>query len=322
MPGPGTPLLSEGEIWSALVVGYLDMFPVYVQALCNRNYEGEAKFGGTVHAFWVNEVTIGDYTGPWLDAVWQVPADNKWTLQIEQQKMFAVRIPDVREFFSVLSLMNETAQRAAYGVSMAIDNYVSTKVIPLIDAANTIGTAGTPIRIGFGEDEIYPSAFIAQLQQRLWDAGAAPTTPAVVVPGWMHLQLQLELGTRYTELGDRQIVSAGGITPRAGLVGQVHGVDVYYTQVVPRDTTGAQAYNVIAGDKRITYASAIEKVEVIRLQNDFADGLKGLYVFGAGLPRSRFLSLGKVLEGATTVPPWATGTGRTPGAASGGRKAA
>lgn len=286
MAGPGTPMLSEPTLWSARLVANLDKTYVYVAALTNRNYEGEARAGGTVRAFYVSDVSVADYTGGWTDSDWQTLADNEVVIQISQQKRVLVKIPDVRQQFSVLNLVEQATQRMAVAIGDVVDQYIASQY-SAVAAANQYGNDTTPITVGLGASETRPTAALVRLREVLVNARAPMTSPRVVIPTWMATMLELELGGRATQLGD-QVREQGVVRP--GLIGTFEGLEVYVSPNVP-NTAGAQ-FKVLAGDPVITFASAIEAVETSRLPNDFATGIKALYVYGAKLPRPELMALG------------------------------
>ncbi|MDW8006436.1 MAG: hypothetical protein RMJ05_06925 [Thermomicrobium sp.] len=292
MAGPGTPLLSEPTVWSARLLAHLDKTYVYVAALTNRNYEGEARAGGTVKAFYVSDVTVSDYTGGWSDSDWAALSDNEVTIQIDQAKKILVKVPDVRDQFSVIDLIDQATQRMAVAIGDAIDQYVASKYAE-VASANQYGDDTTPVTVGLGNGETRPTVALVRLREVLAEARAPMTNPRVVVPVWFATMLSLELGSRATQLGDRA-TQEGMVAP--GFLGTFEGLQVYVSPNVP-NTTGTK-YKVLAGDPMITFASAIEKVETTRLQNDFATGVKALYVYGAKLPRGQYLALGTFNRGS------------------------
>ena len=286
MAGPGTNLLSEPTIWSARLLEHLDKTFVYVAALTNRNYEGEARAGGTVKAFWISDVSVSNYTGGWLDADWAVLTDNEVTIQIDQAKKILVKVPDIREQFSVINLIEQASQRMAVAIGDEIDRYIASKHAQIAES-NQYGSDTEPVVIGFGANQTRPTTALVRLREILVNARAPMTNPRVVVPPWFATMLQLELGNRATQLGD-QVVQQGVVRP--GFVGTFEGMQIFVSPNVP-NVEGAK-YKVVAGDPMITFASALERVETVRLPNDFATGVKALYVYGATLPRGQYLALG------------------------------
>lgn len=297
MAGPGTPLLSEPTIWSARLLANLDKTYVYVNALTNRNYEGEARAGGTVKAFYVSDVSVSNYTGGWTDADWATLSDNEVVIQISEQKKILVKIPDVRQQFSVINLIEQASQRMAVAIGDEIDKFVASKYAE-VAATNTLGSDAAPITVGLGSGETRPTTLLVKLLEKLIDARAPLTNPRVVVPTWFGTMLQLEIGNRATQLGDRAI-TGDTAQNRPGFLGSFEGLQVYVSPNVPVyvPPTGPTVYRILAGDPMITFASAIEKVETLRLPNDFATGIRALYVYGAKLPRGEFMALANVAKG-------------------------
>lgn len=297
MAGPGTPLLSEPTVWSSRVLYYLDKTYVYVNALTNRDYEGEAKQGGTVKAFWVDNVTVSAYTGGWTDADWATLTDNAATVQIDQENKLLVKIPDVREQFSVLNLIEQGSRRMAVAIGDTIDQFIATH--QTTTTANLLGDDTTPLVVGFGTGETRPTTALARLRQLLIQSHAPADSARAVVPEWFGAMLQIELGLRPTpNLGD-SVTLGEKAALKPGFVISVAGVDVYVSNNVP-NTAGAK-YKVLMGNPMITFASAIERIETLRLPNDFATGIRGLYVYGALLPRSEYMMLGTFNMGAFPV---------------------
>jgi hypothetical protein len=271
----------------------LDKTYVYVAALTNRNYEGEVRAGGTVKAFYVSDVSVTNYTGGWTDADWATLTDNEVTIQIDQQKKILVKVPDVRSQFSILNLIDQASQRMAVAIGDVIDQFVASQYSAVV-AANQFGDDTTPVTVGLGTNQTRPTTALVRLREKLVDARAPITNPRVVVPTWFATMLQIELGNRATSLGDATV--RGDNANRPGFLGSFEGLQVYVSPNVP-NTTGTK-YKVLAGDPMITYASAIERVETTRLQNDFATGVKALYVYGAKLPRGEYMALGTFNPGA------------------------
>ncbi|MBE0430105.1 MAG: hypothetical protein IBX61_09600 [Thermoleophilia bacterium] len=283
-------------MWSARILEYLDKDFVYVQALTNRNYEGEAKKGGTVKAFYVSDVSVTDYTGGWTDNDWTALGDNAVDIQIDKEKKFLFKVPKVRENFSELQLIDQGSQRASQAVGDVIDQAIAANY-SAIAAGNGYGDDTTPITVGLGSGEIAPSVALAILREKLVTAKAPRKDPRVVIPEWFGTMLYIELSGRVTELGDA--ATRGEFAVNTGKMKPVSGVTPFVSPNVPN--AGAAKYKVMAGDNMITFASAIELIETVSLQNDFATGVKGLYVFGSKLPRGQYMALGTFNKGAYTA---------------------
>ncbi|MCL4473555.1 MAG: hypothetical protein M1455_06400 [Actinobacteria bacterium] len=291
--GPGVPLASEPTIWSSRILEYLDKSFMYVQALTNNNYEGEAKKGGTVKAFYVSDVVVTDYTGAWLDADWGTLGDNAVTIQIDKQKKVLIKVPKVREHFSELQLIDQGSQRAAVAIGDVIDQAIAANYSS-IAVANAYGDDVTPITVGLGAGQVAPSVALAILREKLVAAKAPHTNPRVVLPEWFGTMLYIELSGRNTSLGDA--ATRGQFAVDAGKMDPVSGLIPYVSPNVPNTT--ATKYKVMAGDPMITFASAIDEMDTVQLINDFATGVRGLWVWGSMLPRAEYMALGTFNKGA------------------------
>lgn len=289
----GTPMASEPTLWSARILEYLDKSYMYVQALTNTNYEGEAKKGGTVKAFYVSDVAVTDYTGAWLDTDWALLGDNAVTVQIDKEKKILIKVPLVRENFSMLQLIDQGSQRAAVAIGDVIDQAIAANYSS-IAAGNAYGNDTTPITVGLGSGEVAPSVALAILREKLVTAKAPHTNPRVVVPEWFGTMLYIELSGRNTSLGDA--ATRGQFAVDAGKMDPVSGLIPFVSPNVP-NTSGTK-YKVMTGDPMITYASAIDMLDTVQLINDFATGVRGLWVWGSKLPRGEYMALGTFNKGA------------------------
>jgi phage I-like protein len=295
LAGPGTPLLSEATIWSARTLEQLDKEFVYVRAFTNRDYEADARLGGTVNMYYFNSVGVTNYTGGWVDADWTALGDNQVVLQIDQQKKVLFKVPRVRQQFNQIDLLEAGTARAAQDIGDVIDLFIAASHAD-IAVANQFGTTGTPIVVGFGSGETKPVLALARLNEELV-AARAPRMgrKTVVVPDWFGTMLLTELGARATQLGDN--VTQNGENMQGMIFRNVAGfAEVHVSANVP-NTAGA-AYKVIAGGQAIAFAMGIDEQEIVKLQNDFGDGYKGLYVYGKKLPRPEYMSIGTFNKGA------------------------
>jgi hypothetical protein len=295
LAGPGTPLLSEPTIWSARTLEQLDKEFVYVRAFTNRDHEAEAKLGGTVNMFYFNSIGVTNYTGGWADGDWASLGDNQVVLQIDQQKKVLFKVPRVRQQFNPLNLIEQGTERAALDIGDVVDQFIAATHAE-VAASNLYGTSGTPIVVGFATGQVKPTLALSILNERLVSARAPRMgRKTVVVPDWFGTMLLTELGARATMLGDN--VTQNGENMQGMIFRNVAGfAEVHVSANVP-NTAGA-AYKVLAGGQAIAFAMGIDEQEIVKLQNDFGDGYKGLYVYGKKLPRAEYMALGTFNKGA------------------------
>ena len=81
-------------------------------------------------------------------------------------------------------------------------------------------------------------------------------------------------------LQDDRFVATGGTnaeeTLRSGHVGRAAGFDIFEVNTTPGGNTAIAGHSLAS-----TYASQIAKTEAYRMERRFADGIKGLDVYGA-----------------------------------------
>lgn len=291
---------SDTIVWRARLEPYLDSLSVYTQALTNSFYQGEVSANKSVEIISVNGVDETAYTGSWEDEDWGSPATDSTEFQITEKRKLLIRVADTDQLGNMINLIDATSQRSAVKVVTRKDRYIAGFYSTIVAgaAANQYGTEAAPIVIGFGPTQVRPLDALAMCWEVLTVANAFPTNGRIVIPPWMGTMLGQELSGRNTVLGDQAVQN--GATPRQGLAYTNIGnfSQVWISANVP-DTTAADVggFKVIYGDPWITLASAIDKLEVIRLQNDFATGVKSLYVYGAAVPEPKLMGVGTFQKG-------------------------
>lgn len=309
---PGIPFVFERAVWSAGFLVSLDCATVYQAVFGNRQYEGELRQGGTVLVPLVGNVTITEYRGAWPSSEWETLKASYAKLQIDRERKFLVKVPDVRQQFTQYNLVSIGTQRAAASMGQVIDRDVATV------ATRDVAGGGPQHRFGpfTVDDDMEPSTFIMGLRELLVDACAPMTSLRAIVPTWFASRLLLELGYRATEAGEATFLS--GVGPGAptvefprpapgSYVATTYGVQIYQSAVVPTDNDGNSL--IVLGDPMISFAGAIENVETLRIENDFAWGVKGLWVYGAGLLQPETMAIGLARRGTSPFMASARGGG-------------
>src|SRR5579859_618468 len=114
------------SVWSPKVLVALEKEHVYA-SLANRDYAGEiSNMGDTVRISGIGEITISNYTKDTDIAAPQALTDAQLALTITQAKYFNFALDDVDARQSVAKdILDVSAERAAYDLSDAIDQYVA-----------------------------------------------------------------------------------------------------------------------------------------------------------------------------------------------------
>lgn len=269
------------EIWSAKILTALRNKLVYA-SLCNRDYEGDIQSAGdTVHVTSVGEVSTRAYTE--LTTIsWDEVSDTQVDLLIDQKRYFAIKVDDV-EKKQALPFIDEATRSAAYGLADNADSSVSAAMYTAVNATgNDYGA--------FVADKSDKNGYDLLVELRtILNRDNCPTDGRwVVVPPELYAVLLLD--NRFI---DASASGDGGTALRSGFVGRAAGFDVYESNQTPDPTSGT--YAVLAGHPVATaYADQILQTEALRLEDYFADGIRGLHVFGRRVVRPECLALASV----------------------------
>lgn len=271
------------DLWTAKILVALRKKAV-AGSLVNRDYEGEIKrMGDSVKITSINDVTIGSYTAH-NDITWEDIDDATRSLVIDQAKYFAFELDDIERAQSVNggAVMNQAIDNATYQLRDTADAF-------LLAAMNT-ATQGTANDLG--------TVAIHTIAKNLYDSFVdlavtldVDNVPeegrfAVVSPALHGRLLKLD---EFVTPGDQ----AGPSARTNGYIGSVAGLDLYKSNNLPPVTDVAATGGLaIAGHSMATtFAEQIVSVEGVRRENRFADGVKGLHVYGAKVTRPTALAV-------------------------------
>ena len=269
-------------IWSARLLLRLQNELVYGQpGVINRDYEGEiGALGDTVRINDIGDINVFDYTRNTPMADPQVLTDATTSLQITQSKAFNFAIDDLDKAQGKPAVMDRAMQNAAYALKATADSFVASKYVD-VDAGNIIGSDGTPKTIP-SSDKAYE--FLVDLATLLNEDNVPEMNRWVIVPAWFH-------GVMLKD--PRFIMNPSNMADTAiknGKVAQAAGFDVLLSNNVP-NVAGAK-FKVLAGHAIAwSYAEQISKIEAYRPEKLFADGVKGLHLYGAKVAKPKALAM-------------------------------
>ena len=250
------------KIWSARLLANLDKNLAF-RGFVNSDYEGEIQnFGDSVVINQFGDVTIKDYTGADIDTAEEVSSATQ-TLLINQGKYFNFKVKDIDAAQANVELVDKAMERASYAISDEIDQALAGLVV---GAGNTIGTLVAPISIT--KANAYDQ--LVDLGVKLNELNVPKPARKVVLPPW-YIGL-LAKDPRFT---------SNAKVLEDGVVGRAGGFDIFESNNIVRDTTDTGIYKVPAGtNQAISYAGQIVETEAYRPEANFADAVKGLYVYG------------------------------------------
>lgn len=275
-------------VWAARLLQQLEKVHVYGQTgVVNRDYEGEIRDrGDSVKIATVGDVNVGNYTRN-TDMAVQVLDDADQMLLIDQAKFFNFTYDDVDNAQQAVNTMDAAMQSAAYKLKDAADSFVAGHYVHA-PADTGVGDDTTPLN-ALAANVAYK--LLVDLGTKLDERNVPSDGRSVIVPPFFHGAL----------LQDDRFVKYGGAgqeaTLRNGMVGEAAGFRVLKSNNVPN--TSSTKYKVIAlHPMGFSFAEQIVKVESYRVEKQFANGAKGLHVYGGRLVRPQAWAVGTVNNSA------------------------
>ena len=264
------------ELWSARLLYALEKSHVATN-LVNRDYEGViANQGDTVHINSIGAVTVKDYTRNSNITDPEVLTTSDQTLEIDQAKYFNFQVDDVDKAQISGEIIDTAMGRSAYALADVSDAFLLKTIANGVASANKTGTKATLTALtASNADEN-----IVKMRTKLDKAKVPNTGRTIVVPPEVYALLLLD--DRFAKSGS----DSGQNALLNGMVGRVAGFDVFMSNNCVSGTdggSGSTAYFVITAQvaAATTYAEQIIKTEGYRMESRFADGVKGLHVYGA-----------------------------------------
>lgn len=251
--------------------------------LANEDYVGEVTPGNAVKIPAIGSVTIGDYV-EYTDMSDEAVADSSQTLSIDQQKYFSIVIDDVDAAMTKPAIMAAYAREAAHQMQATVDTFLATTMAAGGTITGDLGDGTTPLEINSAN----VGETLRLVARKLDDALVPRAGRFVIVPPWFVEDLVTANILDSTNNVDA-ISNA--------MVARYAGFNVLMSHQVPN--TAGDAWKIVAGtDIATTMALAIDKTEMIRHQNQFADKMRGLAVFGAKVTRPGTLAVVTANEAA------------------------
>lgn len=269
-------------IWTKNFIINVEKALVYKNVV-NTDYEGDIAGGAkSVKINEIGDVTIRSYSED-TDMTIQQLADAQKILDINQKKYFAFSIDDVLKAQSNVTLMEKAMEKAAFNMADVVDQFIAGLYLQTGVTTANLGTNGTDLDIyatGDGHDQLIS---VLTNTHRYLDEANCPTAGRwMVIPPWMHQYLKQAQIIDNAEGGIK-----GGDTSAFGngFIGTTMGFNMYASNNVSSSSASAD-FRVMAGvPDAISFAGQITKIEATRVEKQFGDMVKGLYVYGAKVVR-------------------------------------
>lgn len=265
--------LLNKELEKALVMG----------SCTNSLYEGEiSKAGDRVKISEISDITINNYTAN-ATLTYENIEDAAQYLTIDQIKSFSFKVDDIIKIQSNAELLKPAMEKAAYTIADTMDQYIAG-LYAQAGIVTNLGTHTIPLEI----NKANVAKTLVLVARSLDDKNVPRDGRFIVIPPFM-----------VEDLVNASIVATTSDykIQENGLVGRYAGLDIKVSNNLVN--TAGTKYKCLAGyNGAIAFAKQAANVEAIRLETTFADGVRGLFLYGAKVVKSDALACLQVNEAA------------------------
>lgn len=249
----------------------------------NRDYEGTIRNAGdTVHITTPSAISVNAYSG---SVSYETPASTQQALLIDQKRYWAFQLEDVDQAQANVSTMQAYMAEAAVALADDVDKHLASQYV---SAGSTENTA-QKINATSSPASMYTLAVKAgqNLDEKNVPRGGRWM---VVSPAGYAAMLRDAAFVHATAVADQLI--------RTGEVGSISGFTVYVSNNLVDSSAGARTsvWFMYGSTAAITVADQLVKTEAMRLEDAFADGVRGLLLYGVKVVRPAALGAIKVDE--------------------------
>jgi hypothetical protein len=269
-------------IWSSKLIVDVDKALVFGN-LANRDYQGEITGkGNIVKINEIGDVTVNDYSEN-TDITIQTLTGAQKELVIDQQKYFAFNVDDVLAAQANVNVMAGAMQKAAFAIGNTIDAFIASKYSEAGVVTSGMGTAAASLSLYAVHLTAASSllGLMSNMNRYANEANMPNQGRYFIIPPW--------LASYITFAGMIDNWSKGGakfgdpVGKGTGYIGSLMGWDLYSSNNVSVSST---QYRCIFGTPdAISFAGQVTKMESGRVEKQFGDFVKGLYVYGAKVVR-------------------------------------
>lgn len=273
--------------------------------LCSSEYEGEIKAeGDTVKIFTVGRPTISTYTKNSSSLTYERLQIAEQTLTIDTGRSFSFKVDDVDKVQTKASVMEEATREAAWGLSDASDAAIAAAISAGVATSSPDQRiqAGNDLVVGSGPGDYNAFEMLVDLNTLLTEQNTPATGRVAVVPPWFASALLKD--PRFSSFGTPSSMDnmKNGIFNLTEVMFPLIGMRVHISNNVTVTGTGATRVFTINAwhPSAVAFAEQIPigMPEAVRIQEDFSDALRGLYLFGHKVLRPNNIVALDCLNGA------------------------
>lgn len=270
------------QVWHRKLMENLNDRHVYGKC-ATTEYEGEIKAAGdTVKVFTVARPTISNYTKNSTSLTYETLNIAEVPITVDTSKSFSFKIDDIDRVQTLPGVMDDATREASWGFADEIDVDLATALqagVAVSSPDNRL-QSGTDLTVGTGSSDYDAYDLLVDLSIKL-DKQNTPKSGrwVVVPPDFIGLLLK---DPRFSSFGTERNLNRAerGNPDLMEFVSNMVGMTVYISNNVP---LSGSTYTIIAGYKgAFAFVEQIPEgqPEAIRLEGSFADGLRGLILYG------------------------------------------
>lgn len=263
------------QVWAARVLENLRKNLVFAQGgVVNKEYQGDIREqGDRVHIHSIGPVTVANYVKNTTNITYETLNDSRQTLLIDQAKYFAFQVDDVDKAQQHPKVMNAATREASYDLANVADSFLTGKYTEagIVRPSPTTQTALT-------NANVYRQ--FLEASQQLDEANVPEEGRYAIVPPFVATLM----------LDNDRFLAAKSDAVLNGQIGRIAGLTVLKSNNVATTAGTPTIHHVMIGhNSALAYAEQIRNVEAIRLESRFADGVRGLHLYGAKVVRPNAL---------------------------------
>lgn len=212
------------EVWSSKAIISRDANTV-VASLVDRTYEAELTFGDTLHVPSVSDLTVYDVNNTGADMTFnQIDSSTTTDITVDKHKAvpFFVTKRDQKQMMVAESFVDRHLEKSGAQLAETIDTDLLTAGVAA--ASTSLGAYGTDIT-----DQVLRNLAAA------FDVANVPSQDRflVVYPDQIAALRNVDKIVRADSLGDRNRITKAYEIPENGYFGEVYGIHIYTTTLVP-----------------------------------------------------------------------------------------
>lgn len=256
-------------VWAARLLANLEKTLIYGQpGVINRDYEGEIReYGDRVYVHGIGEIAIADYVRDTTTINYELLDDARKELLIDRSKYFAFRVDDLDTAQQKPKVIDAASQKATRTLADVADQYLAS----LYPKAGQTIDGGSGASVELTAANVY--SFVVQAAVMLDEANVPTEGRYMIVPPWVAGLMLMD--EKFLLKGDPALILNGQVAQAAGFT-------ILKSNNVPVTGSAPRVWHITAGHAlAISYAEQIAKVEGLRLQDSFSDGIRGLHLYGA-----------------------------------------